>query len=313
LAKVYHHDDHDGRAAGFLVKKFYAEQGKEIECIEVDYNSQPPINTIQPDEDIWIVDYSFEPELMWQVLEMTHNIHFIDHHQTAMEKYNDFPEKLAGLRVNGLAGCELTWIYITLLDEGIKCFGALPTFFEENKEKFLQDMPLFVNLIGDKDVWRWEHGEKTECFDLGLRSYDTSVNANVWEKLYYDFFELDGGYHTILIDAGKTIKKYRDQWSKDYREANGFPVEFEGLNCYAMNIGRVGSEFFGEKSKEYDIVIPFVFHKDGSWKISLYSVNPNVDCAKLAQKYGGGGHKGASGLSYKGDINKFFKVLDSPE
>jgi len=37
----------------------------------------------------------------------------------------------------------------------------------------------------------------------------------------------------------------------------------------------------------------------GVWQYSLYSTNPNVHCGEIAQKYGGGGHRGAAGFSSK--------------
>lgn len=40
-----------------------------------------------------------------------------------------------------------------------------------------------------------------------------------------------------------------------------------------------------------------VFVRDGKkWTVSLYSKKDNVDCSKIATKYGGGGHKKAAGF-----------------
>ena len=45
---------------------------------------------------------------------------------------------------------------------------------------------------------------------------------------------------------------------------------------------------------DYDILIGFSYDGD-NWNYSLRSTK--VDCAVLAMKYGGGGHKGAAGFS----------------
>jgi len=33
------------------------------------------------------------------------------------------------------------------------------------------------------------------------------------------------------------------------------------------------------------------------YSYSIFSSNPNIDCSKIAESYGGGGHKGAAGFS----------------
>ena len=45
----------------------------------------------------------------------------------------------------------------------------------------------------------------------------------------------------------------------------------------------------------------FVEQKDGGFKISFRS-RCHVDCAKLAEQFGGGGHKAAAGAFVKGSL-----------
>ena len=63
-----------------------------------------------------------------------------------------------------------------------------------------------------------------------------------------------------------------------------------------MGLYKFGGEAFGEKIKTYDICISFEF--DGEkFLVSLYS--EKIDVACIAEKYGGGGHKGAAGFVTK--------------
>jgi bifunctional oligoribonuclease and PAP phosphatase NrnA len=48
------------------------------------------------------------------------------------------------------------------------------------------------------------------------------------------------------------------------------------------------------------VAVIFVEQFSGGFKISFRSRTPNVDCSKLAEVYGGGGHKAAAGASVKG-------------
>lgn len=67
---------------------------------------------------------------------------------------------------------------------------------------------------------------------------------------------------------------------------------------------RCDSLIFGDLIKNYPIVAIWVF--DGEkYKYSIYSDKSDIDCSKIAERYGGGGHKGASGfVSEKMIFNK---------
>jgi nanoRNase/pAp phosphatase (c-di-AMP/oligoRNAs hydrolase) len=103
----------------------------------------------------------------------------------------------------------------------------------------------------------------------------------------------DGG----LIEQGKVMTRYRDQWAKNYCQSKGFETDFEGVKCFAVNLGHCNSEYFKSlPTGKYDVLIPFVF--DGNqYAVSLYSTT--IDVSEIAKKYGGGGHRGASGFQCK--------------
>jgi nanoRNase/pAp phosphatase (c-di-AMP/oligoRNAs hydrolase) len=70
---------------------------------------------------------------------------------------------------------------------------------------------------------------------------------------------------------------------------------FEGYEAVVVNIGHVGSEIF-DSIKKKPLLIMYVY--DGKdYKVSLRS--EEVDVSKIALKYGGGGHPGASGFECK--------------
>ena len=52
---------------------------------------------------------------------------------------------------------------------------------------------------------------------------------------------------------------------------------------------------FGKKYYEYPLVVNFAYNGKG-FSYSLFSSNPEVDCSKIAETFGGGGHKGAAGF-----------------
>ena len=64
------------------------------------------------------------------------------------------------------------------------------------------------------------------------------------------------------------------------------------MKAIIVNTNHRGSPVFGDKINNYDFCIAFSLGKDDV-SVSLYSVN--MDVCPIAQKYGGGGHEGASG------------------
>ena len=72
-----------------------------------------PLNKIEKDERVFIVDFSIEPEDMRELLKITKNVVWIDHHKTTIEKYQDFESCIPGIRMTGpgISGASLTCWY----------------------------------------------------------------------------------------------------------------------------------------------------------------------------------------------------------
>lgn len=285
--KCFYHGDSDGKCAGFWV---YLNAGLndykkyDSKFIEIDYRTKFPIETIRPDEQIYIVDYSINPDEMRQLLNITKDVTWIDHHKTAIEKYADFEHEIRGVRYDGVAGCMLTYCYIHHMtargDGGIKPFDLSMT----------EDAPLFTKLIADWDVWKFAYGDDTRYFQVAFNAYDFHPHSKNWEKFFC--FPEDAG----LIQQGMTMTTFRDNWANNYMKL-GFETTFHDKKCFAVNLGYCNSEYFKSLPEgKYDILMPFCF--DGNqYTVSLYSTT--VDVSEIAKAHGGGGHKGASGFQCK--------------
>jgi len=259
--KCYHHNDADGRCAAAIVYQKYLE----VELIEVGYKDKIDIEAIKKDEWIWIVDFSFKPEVMKEVLKKTKHIVWIDHHKTAMEY--DYGIELNGIRKNEYSGCELTWQYV--------CKDI--------------EFPETVKLIGDYDNWIFKFGDRSRHFYLGLRLFDCNPKSWFWVQL----FRNENNLVEEVISKGRTCMLFQDNICEDHRKSFGFETKFEGYNCYALGLYMFGSRAFGKLFNEYDVCISFVF--DGvQWNVGLYS--NKVDVGNLAKKHDGGGHIGAAGF-----------------
>ena len=290
IMKCFYHIDEDGKCAAFWVNKLARHyDGYKKEFVPINYGMDFPFETIQQDEQIYIVDFSILPEQMEQLLKITENVTWIDHHISAIKRYDNFPHNIKGIRYDGIAGCMLTYCYLKHMlkfehnSGSVDCipFDILMT----------EDAPMFTKYIADFDVWKFDYGEDTKAFEMGLQLYeDLSPESPTWKSFYNDDCVCND-----TINDGKLLLIYCDNWAKEYCECCGFETEFEGYKCFAMNLAMVSSDHFKSVNEDdYDMFIGFSFNGE-SWNYGLRSTK--VDCSKIAMKYGGGGHKGAAGFS----------------
>lgn len=240
---------------------------------------------------------------MDKLLEITPNVTWIDHHISAIKKYENYDKEIRGIRYDGVAGCMLTYCYLKHMTD--RNIGDIKPF----EESMTEDAPMFTKLIADYDVWKFEYGDNTRFFDKGFSLFPHEPEDDIWKtlltedslfKIKYrgsvDEGNLPKNIQTI-IDNGKTIMTYRYNIMKDYCEKKGFEATLDGHKCYAVNMALMGTnDFVIPNVDDYDLLVSFSF--DGKmWSYSLRS--EIIDCAELAAKFGGGGHKGAAGFNTK--------------
>jgi len=294
----FYHSDNDGKCAGYWVKEIARIHDKckyPFQLFKIDYGIPFPFEMIHKDESVYIVDYSIEPSEMDKLLTITENVTWIDHHISAIEKYRNYDKEIRGLRYNGIAGCMLTYCFLA-------CMVNVDTgeVTKEFDPEMVESAPYFTKLIADYDVWTFEYGDHTRFFQKGFTLYPNEPDEEIWKMMYEEdlLFPRDRKIIKRMIDQGRVITEYRNSMMKDYCDKKGFVAVFDDYkNCYALNMGMVGSDdFVIENPDQYDILIGFSF--DGElWTYSLRS--NNIDVSKVAAKYGGGGHKAAAGFNSK--------------
>lgn len=295
--KIFYHLDLDGKAAGAIVLRCAAQHDRyPVECIEINYGMAFPFDRIREDEQVWIVDYSILPEEMNKLFAITNDVVWIDHHKSAIQRYDGYPRNIDGVRYDGIAGCMLTWAYVKHI-ANTSIYKSKPEF----APNMCDDAPMCVKYIGDYDVWRFEYGEDTKDYHFYLESFsDNEIRpeGKVWNHLLGR--DLDQGTNAYLLDVGNAIRGYRENLMSQYVKAYGFETELMGYKCFAVNIGMISSDDFASiNADNYDIMIGFC--TDGKqWRYSLRS--STVDVSLIAMQFGGGGHKGAAGFATDDNI-----------
>lgn len=293
--RIAYHNDLDGRCAAYWVAKRFNNFNPE-DFIEMDYGKDTDwFSKIKKDEKVIIVDFSLEPDMMRKLLEKTKDVIWIDHHISAINKYKDFEHEIKGLRYDGIAGCMLTYCFFFEMKDGKLPFNPSMT----------STAPWFTKYIADYDVWKYEYGDETTHFILAMDAQGIIKPIdNIWNELH------DISKVKEFIKDGTIIEKYRSSLGQRAVEGSSFEYEIGGIKTLCMNNNDCfsNSTWFGDKIKEYDMVCAFSFNSE-QWIYSLYADTERVekkgiDCSKIAEQFGGGGHKGAAGFSSKEFIFK---------
>jgi len=281
--KCFYHNDNDGQCAGFWV---YAKTSYPYsEFIKINYGQSFPFDEIRPNEAVYIVDYSIEPEEMDRLLDITKDVTWIDHHITAIKKYENYKKEIRGIRYDGIAGCMLTYCYLTHMTEG--GFGKIRPF----SLQMCQDAPMFTKLIADYDVWTFQYGALSRAFEKGFALYLHEPENDIWKDL---LLESDQMFLDEIVNTGYNILNYRKNLMKEICILNGFETELDGYKAFAINMPMIDSFDFESVKDQYDLFIGFSYNGN-CWKYSLRSEKINV--SEIAVNHGGGGHVGAASFS----------------
>ena len=165
--KCFYHNDMDGRCAGSIVAQYEKNYNKE-NFFEVDYMMELPIDRIQENETVYLVDYSFKKDTVWQlekILEITRNVIWIDNHTSSLnlERELSWVKEIEGVRQDKISGAGLTYMYL------------MGSEFE--------DMPYYIQLVSDYDCWIYNYEPDTTYFKLGIETTNYDATDEIWMVL----------------------------------------------------------------------------------------------------------------------------------
>lgn len=272
----YHRSDLDGLASGAIVKHIYPD----CEMFPIDYGEPFPWNSIQKDEQVYMVDFCLQPFEDMIKLDRMCILTWIDHHKSAIISYNK-SQQIATIRYVwqdiDKAGCELVWEYMFL-----------------NKEECEYGHPKWIKLLGRYDIWDkdnplWE--SEILPFQYGMKAIIKTIGDF---DIFFSKFECETTQETI--ELGRPVMRFIENDNWQYCENLAFETIFEGHKAIAVNRGLTNSQLldgYYDESK-HDLIIIFVFNKT-NWTVSLYTTK-DIDCSKIAKRHGGGGHKKAAGF-----------------
>ena len=270
---IYHKNCPDGLGGAFAAWYYFTRLGidKHVEYIGASHGEQPPDVT---GKNLLIVDFSYKKDVLNALLKIVNKMVILDHHLTAMEDLKDLDPKHKIFDMNH-SGAYLSWVY----------------FFPE------EPVPKLILYIEDRDIWT----KKMELTDE-FSSWFSTITQN-----FENFVPLlnDSYLMSIIKTEGVGMEKAnKNNISKTVKYADPIFMRISGeyymvvhinTTVHKSDIGNqvlVGKDMYpnADFSASYSID-----DRSGSTLFSLRSTNKHIDCSKIAELFGGGGHRNASG------------------
>ena len=259
---IYHGGCDDGFAAALVV---WLAHAKDIELFPASYGKPAPDVT---GRKVIIVDFSYKREEMEILAGQAESILMLDHHKSAMLDMIGFEHDNCRIVFDmERSGAMMAW-------DHFKPWGT--TGLE------------FIRYIQDRDLWKKEL-VGSEAFTMGLRSYPQDLD--LWQKFFKDG-PMD------LIQEGITVLRYYRQLVEQVKSI-AFEAEIDGIKVPVCNSSfALASDVAGELAEGKPFAAVFYDTPDG-YVYSLRSRGDGMDVSQIAIKFGGGGHKNASGFKSK--------------
>ena len=291
---MFHYPCQDGLASAWVVKDFHTKQGKSIELYPIAHGKSINMDTFVG-KSIIICDYAPQLDILNKLEQIAESITILDHHVTAQKTLEN---KLYAIFDMNKSGAGITWDY----------------FYPD------QSMPLFIQMIQDRDLWKWEINQSKE-FTSGFFAVCSTFDEYDFESLFTLFTKLHSSNDNNIIfyiELGKIMTKLTENKSKavgddhlkkiSYFNFNGTTYKVCVINCSSDITSEVGNYVSSQQSVDFAVLWRY-HNPSGNYYVSLRSCG-DIDVSVIAKSFGGGGHKNAAGFSIQNFPPTFFDSVN---
>lgn len=237
-----------------------------VDLLAAQYGDELPPDSELKGRSVFVVDFSYNREQVLRLREICELV-ILDHHETAAKEL----EGLVHVDQSH-SGAMLTWNY-----------------FHPDKAA-----PQGLLFIQDRDLWQWRlRGSKqwtTAAFSypLSVEHFNDLVKRPIGEVI------LEGT--TLLRKHEQDIEKI----AKSVRMMTIDGVEVPVINANALFASDLGHLL----SQDHEFAVIYVDSKEER-QFSLRSQKGKTNVNEVAERFGGGGHKGAAGFRIHFDDPRF--------
>lgn len=275
---ISHEDDIDG--IGGVILGYLAF--KDIDYMLIHVQEQAEIVNLLRNsnyESVFITDLGLENKIADEINELGMNVLHFDHHETNVYA-SRYAFSTVKIQINGISTCGTELFYLYLKDNNLLKDNTLIKRFVEDTRAY--------------DTWDWVKNNNVEANELnklfsiiGIDSYISKMVDKLSSNEEFLFDENDKYLIKLNTREENELIELSDK-SLIIREKDGFKFGIVFGNKFLSIIGNTLCSRHPEL--DYMLLIDPL-----NMKVSLRSTR--IDVSKVAESYGGGGHKYAAGFS----------------
>lgn len=285
---IYHGNCDDGFGAAWAI---WRRWGNEVAYIPAVYGT--PLPDVGG-KNVLFVDFSAKYDVMCEASFKARSIVIIDHHKTAQADL----ERLPQFDATGADQRSLQEAFFSCKTQNMPDIAA---WFDLNQSgavmawEFAHGIPHndpppnMLSLIQDRDLWRFDYGDRTKRFSAALRTYPMTFET--WDRIAGNTDLLVKEGEAILRGHNANIQKFIADAYWDFVGGYFVPVVNVPYH-YASDTAHALLSIFPEA-----LFTACWFRRgDGMIQWSLRSEDGRMDVSEVAKRRGGGGHRNAAGF-----------------
>lgn len=261
---MYHANCADGFGAAWAL---YQHFGDDVDYTPVDYSSPPPLEDFVG-KKVLMVDVSFPRAVLQEQIAASDAFFLLDHHATAKNEVQGLDPQNVFFDMNR-SGAGLAWDF---------AFPGLKA-------------PLLVKTVQDRDLWRFvlpHSKELLAVLDVMPRTFAA------WNAFQH---RLDTELDNVIQEGKMLCLQFDSQLRTVMKTAH--PIRHGSHKGWAMNAPYIfaseGGTLLAQKD-DSDFGFVWVLEPNNTVRCSWRTTDDNpVTARQLAEQFGGGGHKHASG------------------
>jgi len=282
---IYHKNCVDGFGAAwaFHILKEQDYPGG-VTYIPAQYGDIPGKTFSIPDEpeDLYILDFSFDEDMLCSLCSLFDKVVLLDHHKTAQESLSKLQAdefKPINLEIEfdmNRSGAGITWDY----------FGPP------------NSRPPLIDYIEDRDLWKFKLPDSKQVSAvIRIEPFDFDN--------YTGLDELLQNQHSLIFKVGAALLQQESRYHESIINECTRKIVIAGesglvCNCPGFFASEVGN-VLALKSQSYGAT--YYHDSNDSVRFSLRSIG-DYDVSRLAKLFGGGGHKNAAGFTLSDPLPK---------
>ena len=264
---IYHGNCADGFTGAWVVRRALGDS----EFFPGVYMTPPPDVA---DKDVVLVDFSYKRPIMEQIIASARSVLVLDHHKTAAEDLRDLPGAEVVFDMDR-AGSRIAWDYY-----------------------FPHEAPPPVLLhVEDRDLWRFSL-PRTREIQANIFSYP--YDFAIWDRLM-------AADPAVLAVEGEAIERKHFKDIAELLSVVQRRMVIGGVNVPVANLPYTLVSDAAHKMAQGEPFAGCYWDTPKGRVFGLRSSDNGMDVSEIAKRYGGGGHRNASGFTVDYDTARTFE------